>query len=345
MADIAPPLLEEDYDSAADDDFDPTTAEAPASDASSSDEDDDEGAAKPIKSIKKRKARDDEVDFDSGDEVTIQESRRKKRRKDDDDDDIGGEGGMVRTRAQRRVEQQAKKEYATANNEGVTIDVDALWQSMSSVPLRPVMVQSAAAAETPEQGLHASDHNVSAIAAAAPTNGIDVTVVDEMITIKRTYDFAGQTHTEEKRVPRNSAEARLYLSIQSKDQDDLVGDSGPSDSTTTKKPPLRRPLRRVSQFEPNPAGEVRGLPAEKQRINWKAKNQLAEQKMAAQKAQKLTAVQKSALDWAQHVDREGLQEELDKAGRAKGSYLIQREFLNQVELRREEAAREARQQQ
>ncbi|KAK5131777.1 hypothetical protein LTR04_004897 [Oleoguttula sp. CCFEE 6159] len=67
--------------------------------------------------------------------------------------------------------------------------------------------------------------------------------------------------------------------------------------------------------------------------------------MAAQKAQKLTAVQKSALDWAQHVDREGLQEELDKAGRAKGSYLIQREFLNQVELRREEAAREARQQQ
>ena len=106
---------EKDYHESSDDDFDPVAA--PADDSASSSEDED-AATKPTKAKgkgkRKRKAPADDA-LDSGDEVTIDQVRKhkaKKRKgqKDDDDDDLilsddeGGEGGLIKTRAQRRVE-------------------------------------------------------------------------------------------------------------------------------------------------------------------------------------------------------------------------------------------------
>jgi hypothetical protein len=101
---------EKDYHESSDEDFNPTAA--PADDSASSSEDED-AATKPAKAKGKRKAPADE-ELDSGDEVTIEQVRKRKAKKrkgqkvDDDElvlsDDEGGEGGLVKTRAQRRVE-------------------------------------------------------------------------------------------------------------------------------------------------------------------------------------------------------------------------------------------------
>lgn len=106
-----PPEAEESYHDSADEDFDPTTAPADESSSSSDEEDAPAKAAQP-----KRKRKAPAIDeLDSGDEVTIEAAKKRKSRKrkgdkgrDEDDlmfsDDEGGEGGLVKTRAQRRVE-------------------------------------------------------------------------------------------------------------------------------------------------------------------------------------------------------------------------------------------------
>jgi len=100
---------EKDYHESSDEDFTPTTA--PAIDSPSSSENED--APKPTKAKGKRKAPADD-ELDSGDEVTIEQVRKRKAKKrkgqkvDDDElilsDDEGGEGGLIKTRAQRRGE-------------------------------------------------------------------------------------------------------------------------------------------------------------------------------------------------------------------------------------------------
>lgn len=175
-------------------------------------------------------------------------------------------------------------------------------------------------------------------------------VEDDVITIKRTYDFAGQTITEEKRVLKTSAEAKLYLSTKTPSkQAKPAASPPPANPTADGLPPLRRPLRRTSAFEPNPTGEVKGLPADRQRLRTPSRaDVLAHQKRTDEeaakkaKAQKLNTVQKSAIDWAAHVDEQGYQEELDEYGRSKQGYLGKMDFLRGVEGRAEEEGKKAR---
>lgn len=102
------PDPDEDYHESSDEDFNPTTA--PADDSSSSDQED--APAKQTKRKGKRKVPTDD-ELDSGDEVTIdalRKRRAKKRRGEDVDDELllsdddAGAGGLIKTRAQRRVE-------------------------------------------------------------------------------------------------------------------------------------------------------------------------------------------------------------------------------------------------
>jgi len=99
------PNVEEDYASSEDEDFNPITAEVREEDISSSSDDEDTNDTKTkIRKVPKKRKQTDEDDLDSGDEATIKESRRKKKRKEDADEDSGGEGGLVKTRAQRAAE-------------------------------------------------------------------------------------------------------------------------------------------------------------------------------------------------------------------------------------------------
>lgn len=152
--------------------------------------------------------------------------------------------------------------------------------------------------------------------------------VAETITIKRTYKFAGEIITEEKVVPKESAEAKLYLSsIEAKKAAEL------SDKPELKNTNLRRPLRRYSRFDPNPP-ELIKKSWEKQGVLAAGAEQL--------KGPKLNTVTKSRLDWAAYVDQEGIKDELDVHSKAKEGYLNRMEFLDRVDAKREDEKRNAR---
>ena len=100
---------EANYHESSDEDFNPIAVVA---DEPSSSSDEDDAPAKPTKGRAKRKAVPDDA-LDSGDEVTIEvaRKRRAKRRrgaKADEDElllsDDDGDGGLIKTRAQRRFE-------------------------------------------------------------------------------------------------------------------------------------------------------------------------------------------------------------------------------------------------
>lgn len=156
---------------------------------------------------------------------------------------------------------------------------------------------------------------------------------DDMIMIQRTYNFAGKVHTEEKLVARDSAEARLWQQSQPSGK----APPQPSDPNITK--PLRPPKKaRRSIFEPitEPAQQRTDLSFG---VNSVGRNGT---RVAAVQAQKLNTVEKSKMDWAGFVDKEGIKAELETAGKAKGAYLDQKEFLARVEEKKDEEARRAR---
>jgi hypothetical protein len=171
---------------------------------------------------------------------------------------------------------------------------------------------------------------------------------DGLITIKRSYDFAGQKVTEEKRVHKDSAEAKLFLANNNNPSDKNKPQSQTPFPNDDQPAALRRPLRRASKFEPNPTGEVKGLPLERQRLRTPSRADVLlhqkrlEEESRKGKAVKLNTVQKSAIDWAAHVDQQGLKEELDEYGRSKQGYIGKMDFLRGVHGKKEEEERKAR---
>lgn len=166
-----------------------------------------------------------------------------------------------------------------------------------------------------------------------------------MIKIKRTYKFAGKVHTEEKLVARDSAEARLYLASRGKKSGDpttsadaaAAADDGGAEAEDDDDDDKRRMPRKAfrSTFEP-----VLLLSDGGQRTDLNLG--IAVRLQAREKATKLNTVEKSRMDWAGFVDKEGIKDELALAGRAKGSFADRQDFLARTEARREEDARRVR---
>lgn len=151
---------------------------------------------------------------------------------------------------------------------------------------------------------------------------------NEMIKIKRTYNFAGKVHTEEKLVQRDSAEARLFLASQ--------GENADAASVEPDQPDKRMPRKAFrSAFEP--------VAAEQGQQRADLNLGMAVRLQARQdKAKKLNTVEKSRMDWAGFVDKEGIKDELALAGRAKGAFADRQDFLARSEARRDEEARRVR---
>lgn len=145
---------------------------------------------------------------------------------------------------------------------------------------------------------------------------------ESMVRIRRTYNFAGKVHTEEKLVPRDSAEAKLFLASQAESPD--------ADSSPKQLP--RKAFRSV--FEPvlEPFSQRSDL----------SLNMAVRMRAREEKARKLNTVEKSRMDWAGFVDKEGIKDELALAGKAKGSYAAREAFLARTEARRDDDARRAR---
>lgn len=204
----------------------------------------------------------------------------------------------------------------------VTVDVNSLWNMMNA----PDSTIGLAPSTTGDEAQVSIDKKPSHSTPVEPAQEINL---EETIKIKRVYRFAGEVHVEEKEVPKESREAREYLANQANKEStdnatEAAGDDGP---------PLRRPMRKISRFDPNPEGLVGK--------SWTAASTSKAHSKGKDAAQ-LNTVEKSKLDWAGYVDREGIQEELDKSGKAKEGYLGRMDFLGRTEMRREEDARRAR---
>lgn len=152
----------------------------------------------------------------------------------------------------------------------------------------------------------------------------------EMIKIKRTYNFAGKVHTEEKLVQRDSAEAKLYLAS--------GGENGAAAADEAADEPDKRMPRKAFRSAFEPVAAEQGQRAD---LNLGMASRL-QARQDKDKARKLNTVEKSRMDWAGFVDKEGIKDELALAGRAKGAFADRQDFLARSEARREEEARRVR---
>lgn len=338
--------IEDDYDEEADSDFDAGNASDGAISTSSEDVDQRTSITKrargrPPVHLKKRECSQPEpLELDSGDEATIQERSRAKRKHkqkgedaQDDNSDIEEHGWRARTRAMREKDEVEKKRSTLASVKGSTIDVDQMWEDMNTSGglddlHKPDAVfdrkGGAGSSEAQQETLEPS-HALSTEFGIGKEGGVHRPrpELNDMIAIDETYEFAGEVHTRKKTVPRSSAEAKLWLSQTSHHNSDprFSGDE-----------PVRRPLRKISRFDPN----LNNLDSFTK--NWET----AVTDGKGSKVHKLNTVEKSKMDWAAHVDQEGLRDELREHAKAKGGYLGRMDFLGQVEQRKEEEAKRVR---
>ena len=171
---------------------------------------------------------------------------------------------MVLTNRAEKGKAQEKAPVAQDKAE----DLDALWKKLNEKPAIETTVSAS---------------NITASA-------------DETIKIKRTYEFAGQTVTEEKEVSKSSAEAKAYLA--SIHTASTASNTTLNTTSQQPKPSARRPVKRKSNLEEMAKG---GKPA------------------------KLNVLEKSRLDWAEFVDKEGIDDDLKRFN--KDGYVERQEFL------------------
>ena len=235
-------------------------------------------------------------------------------------------------------DRKEEKKKPLADTTAATVDVDALWASMISgrpkPPTEPTPIEFAVdptAPLSPTTSHNATTQNGSKNSRSPSTFGDGP---DSMITIKRTYNFAGKVHTEQKLVSRNSAEAKLWLASQ-KDSASLPT-SPPQAGEPTK--PLRATKRaRKSVFEP-----VTEIPKRTDLHFGPRRESEVALVDVGRGAKKMNTVDKSAMDWARFVDEEGIADELDAAGKSKGAYRARQEFLARVEGKKVDDERRAR---
>ncbi|KAI9705714.1 MAG: swr complex subunit [Bogoriella megaspora] len=371
IAGTAHVMEDDNYLSEEDEDFDPSLTVNEEADSSS-----DEQVPKRIHTNKHVEAKGaEDLDFtNSGDEATIQSAKAKRRRKAKERtvgkkveagesssaepdllDEEGGDGGFIRTRAQRKADRSCQKKLQ--GTEGATVNVDSVWDRLISAPLKPSassteiekgVEDAVLKAAAPKIKSISGDHNsrsndsINILKGSISTAGAD----RDTITIKRTYDFAGEVHTEEKRVHKDSEEARLYLAT----QDTSKGDAVPEPQLDSNRSTVRRPLKRLSQFEPNTAGEIKNVSTDRlPRTHYPIMNMSIHKKDALTasanintKAPRLNVVTKSKLDWAGFVDQEGIAEDLKDYQKGGKAYLDRMEFLGRVGDRKDAEVREAK---
>lgn len=169
-----------------------------------------------------------------------------------------------------------------------------------------------------------------------PTTQHKSKYAEELVKIKRTYKFAGEMITEEKLVPKDSAEAKIYLASGNDAETVAVTDAGAERENVKAALNLRRPLRRLSRFDPNPTGSIKK--------SWEKQPAVAQAPGTDENARgpKINTVEKSRLDWAAYVDQAGIKDELKVHSKAKEGFLGRMDFLDRVGANREEEMRNAR---
>lgn len=218
-----------------------------------------------------------------------------------------------------------------AKIDGATVDVDALWERMNA-PDSDLGLQPSQTGydnqPSPEPDRTADVDMQDQIAHESEETPRNAQYEPQMVKIKRTYKFAGEMITEEKIVPKDSAEAKAFLS--SGENVELAEVDAVAAANAARN--LRRPLRKISRFDPNPNGTIKK--------SWEKQTPAVGTESAS--GPKINTVEKSRLDWAQYVDQAGIKDELRTHSKAKEGYIGRMDFLGRMEARREEEARQAR---
>ncbi|KAK5945139.1 swr complex subunit [Knufia obscura] len=314
-----PDITDDGYDEEADSDFDEHVSDAGSASSSAEEEAVATNKAKPGKKSPSSPPLVEELD--SGDEVTIKErqkSRRKQKRRKDgqvSSDDEQKEEWRAKTRSMRVQEQAERQKKALVSIKTSTIDVNSIWEEMNRPgPLPPIRIEGQPE-ESPAKDAQPVQQEGQKESDAGGSQA------EEMITIKRRYKFAGEMHTVEKSVSKSSAEAKLWL----EQQENMKATS--EDTNSSK----QRPVRKISRFDPNYS-------------NLEAfRNHSIKAQPEAFNGPKLNVVEKSKMDWAAHVDKEGLKDELEVHAKAKDAYMNRMDFLSKVGQRQDDEARAARQ--
>lgn len=216
-------------------------------------------------------------------------------------------GGLIRTRRGRLLEEElsAKRKYEGLQAGKVSESVNDIWEDLQQLTNKRLKDR--------------------AFCGSVLADGGDIGRVsqqEEQILIKRDYKFAGEVVHEEKMVPISSPEAQEYLkSKRAKEAEDRLKaeaneqSRGLADDERDRRR-LRRPLKRPPYLEQIIAGSLKP---------------------------KLTTLEKSSLDWAAYVNKEGLTDELTLYN--KDGYLAKQDFLSRVEMVKEDKYRELRQKQ
>lgn len=220
-------------------------------------------------------------------------------------------GGLVRTRRARQLEEEQRKrhKYEALQDVSASEEVKDLWEDLKRQASRRLRT------------------DISRRSVMAEGDPLDSKAAPEtQILIKRDYKFAGEMVHEEKMVPISSAEAKEYLNslkFQHGTQEaQEVSKSQPEESQQQSEVPmetknnLRRPLKRPPLLEQIISGALKP---------------------------KLTTLEKSSLDWASYVDKEGINEELTLHN--KDGYLAKQDFLNRVESFKDQKYKKLRQKQ
>lgn len=210
-------------------------------------------------------------------------------------------GGLIKTRHQRAVEQQQQgHKFKSVLGVKGNVDVEEAWKRLQE--------QQAARLK------HA--HSNSALQSSTH----EPLVATERIKIKRKYEYAGETVVEEKWVDRESAEAREYLST--------LGDKEQVESSKSVAVGVAEESKKMVNDRGQKLRIVRKRPP------------LLEGIINGSIKPKFNTLEKSKLDFAQFVDREGLNDEL--VHNTKDGYLGKQDFLSRVEFHRETQIKEAR---
>lgn len=250
-------------------------------------------------------------DEDEEDESKPTESSKQKDGRNFDYSRIESEtGGLVRTRRAKLLEDElkSKRKYEGLQAGSISDSVKDIWNELKEVTNKRLKDRAFCGSVLADgDGVRAESYQ------------------EERILIKRHYKFAGETKHEERLVPISSSEAQEYLrSHKFQNKSDTrseylrkpIAEKEVPIRTEEERKRLRRPLKRPPYLEQIIAGSLKP---------------------------KLTTLEKSSMDWATYVDKEGLNDELSLYN--KDGYLAKQDFLNRVEMVKDSRYRELRQKQ
>ncbi|KAH3683254.1 hypothetical protein WICPIJ_005782 [Wickerhamomyces pijperi] len=222
------------------------------------------------------------------------------------------EGGLIKTRSQRQQESQESKQFRHINNGSTassTTNIDELWEKLKKESTQRLKHQF-------------SSSNVSSDSSKTALNS------NRKVKIKRKYEYAGEIITEEKWVDAESAEAKAYIStLQDRSELETNEADGPTSDKTEAEAEAEEDKARVNE---------RG---EKLRKVYK-RPPLLEGIINGSIKPKFNTLEKSRVDFAKFVDKEGINDELTQHN--KNGYLEKQDFLSRVEFHRDSSIKEMR---